>query len=389
VRGDRLVVPIAGAASVGGGALAPAGASGYGAGRGGMAAVGAGAGPASRGSSASVALEYSCRAPQPRQVIETMPLPGPAGWTTSKPAPQRSCWSRKRLSASSVSGWWLASTRDTVENLAHANPRWAFDLGGESIENVGRSCTCIGSRQRDSLGAVVRTTDREAMESNPSLESSSENPPEFERVADVLGPLERIVLAADQEIGTIQQRLRADAAESSARAETRVREAADEQRRRIAEIRQELTARASDLAMQFDAVLAVLDEADRTLAVQGTPQIQAPAPEVTVTMSELHAAAYQQPVEQAVPAPVAEQPPPMAEQPPAEAQPAIGQAPPAVAEQAPAGQPPSAAVPGAPLTPAEGLKPAKAKKKRFSGVRELMTKDLFGSSKKKQKKQKS
>jgi hypothetical protein len=55
----------------------------------------------------------------------------------------------------------------------------------------------------------------------------------------------------------------------TAQAEQRIREASDEQRRRIAELRVELTDRVSELATRFDAMLTVLDEVDRTLAIQG------------------------------------------------------------------------------------------------------------------------
>ena len=108
------------------------------------------------------------------------------------------------------------------------------------------------------------------MEGQPkALEGGVESPPEFDRVADVLGPLEQVVLAADQQLGSIQQRVSSEAGEMTAQAEQRIREASDEQRRRIAELRGELTDRVSELATRFDAMLTVLDEVDRTLAVQG------------------------------------------------------------------------------------------------------------------------
>jgi hypothetical protein len=102
-----------------------------------------------------------------------------------------------------------------------------------------------------------------------ALEGGVESPPEFDRVADVLGPLEQVVLAADEQLGSIQQRVSSEAGEMSAQAEKRIREASDEQRRRIAELRAELTDRVSELATRFDAMLTVLDEVDRTLAIQG------------------------------------------------------------------------------------------------------------------------
>jgi transposase-like protein len=102
-----------------------------------------------------------------------------------------------------------------------------------------------------------------------ALEDGVESPPEFDRVADVLGPLEQVVLAADEQLGSIQQRVSSEAGEMSAQAEKRIREASDEQRRRIAGLRAELTDRVSELATRFDAMLTVLDEVDRTLAIQG------------------------------------------------------------------------------------------------------------------------
>ena len=91
-------------------------------------------------------------------------------------------------------------------------------------------------------------------------------PPEFDRVADVLGPLEQIVLAADQKLGSIQQQVASQAGDSTAEIERRVRESAVDQRRKVAELRGELTERVTELAGRFDAPLGVLDQADRELA---------------------------------------------------------------------------------------------------------------------------
>jgi hypothetical protein len=91
-------------------------------------------------------------------------------------------------------------------------------------------------------------------------------PPEFDRVADVLGPLEQIVLAADQKLGSIQQQVASQAGDSTADVERRVRESALEQRQKVAQLRGELTERVTELAGRFDALLGVLDEADRELA---------------------------------------------------------------------------------------------------------------------------
>jgi hypothetical protein len=91
-------------------------------------------------------------------------------------------------------------------------------------------------------------------------------PPEFDRVADVLGPLEQIVLAADQKLGSIQQQVASQAGDSTAEIERRVRESAVDQRRKVAELRGELTERVTELAGRFDALLGILDQADRELA---------------------------------------------------------------------------------------------------------------------------
>ena len=104
----------------------------------------------------------------------------------------------------------------------------------------------------------------EGKPTNPGTDVGA--PPEFDRVADVLGPLEQIVLAADQKLGTIQQQVASQAGDSTAEIERRVRESALEQRRKVAELRGELTERVTELAGRFDALLGVLDEADRELA---------------------------------------------------------------------------------------------------------------------------
>ena len=52
---------------------------------------------------------------------------------------------------------------------------------------------------------------RAVMERHPATAQSAEQkPPMFERVTDVLGPLEHIVVAADQEIGSIQERVESE-----------------------------------------------------------------------------------------------------------------------------------------------------------------------------------
>lgn len=117
-----------------------------------------------------------------------------------------------------------------------------------------------------------------------TVEEGVESPPEFDRVADVLGPLEQIILAADQELGSIQQRVAAQAGENTAAVDRRVREAAVEQRRRVAELRKELTDRVAELATRFDGMLNVLDDVDRQLASWGGDEAAA----IRVTVTERH-----------------------------------------------------------------------------------------------------
>jgi hypothetical protein len=121
-----------------------------------------------------------------------------------------------------------------------------------------------------------------------TLEDGAEAAPEFERVAEVLGPLEQIVLAADQEIGSLQDRVESTTDEMSTRVDVRVREAAMEQRNRILEMREALTSRATELATRFDAMLKILDQAERELAKQGLPPGEPAdgASDVRVTLTE-------------------------------------------------------------------------------------------------------
>ena len=99
-------------------------------------------------------------------------------------------------------------------------------------------------------------------------------PPQFDRVAEVLGPLEQVVLAADQRLGAIQQQVSVQAGEESAHIERRVREAAAAQRQRIANLRQELTSRRSEVSSRFDTILQLLDEVDRDLALRAGAEVQ-------------------------------------------------------------------------------------------------------------------
>jgi hypothetical protein len=146
------------------------------------------------------------------------------------------------------------------------------------------------TRTPDSLGAFEPWPQDSGsaspiMEQRTALEGAIESPPEFDRVADVLGPLEQVVLAADHQLGSIQQRVSNEAGEMSAQAEQRIREASEEQRRRVAQLREELTNRVSELAIRFDAMLNVLEEVDRSLAVQGVGDGTG---DVRVTITERH-----------------------------------------------------------------------------------------------------
>jgi type II secretory pathway component PulJ len=219
-------------------------------------------------------------------------------------------------------------------------------------------------------GATMATSEGQQKE----LEGGIESPPQFDRVADVLGPLERVVLAADQQIGTIQQRVSSEAGDMTAQAEKKIREASDEQRRRVADLRAELTDRVSELATRFDAMLTVLDEVDRALAVQGgwsNGSSERTSGDVKVTVTERHR------VEIAHDAPG--QPGEKAEEKQAAA-PAEGAdaSPPAVPGAPPGAAPSSVSPPvGAPPAGADDKKQKKAKKekrKSFSFLRRSKSK---------------
>ncbi len=145
--------------------------------------------------------------------------------------------------------------------------------------------------QRQAEGAQPGEPPRSETEKAPAEVSAPPPaegaPPEFDRVTDVLGPLEQIVLAADQQIGSIQQQVDAASSEASTRIENRVREAALEQRGRVIKMREELTDAASQLATRFETMLEVLDQAERQLARQGLPAAEAAqARETRVTVTE-------------------------------------------------------------------------------------------------------
>jgi hypothetical protein len=137
-------------------------------------------------------------------------------------------------------------------------------------------------------GASSAMTDPQPTTQPTTLEGDAEAAPEFERVTDVLGPLEQVVLAADQEIGSIQERVEDETGEMSTQVDVRVREAAMEQRNRVLQMREALTSRATELATRFDAMLKILDQAERELAKQGLPEGQTGdgASDVRVTVTE-------------------------------------------------------------------------------------------------------
>jgi hypothetical protein len=153
------------------------------------------------------------------------------------------------------------------------------------------------------------------------IEGVEESPPEIERVADVLGPLEQVVLSADQKLGSIQQQVTSQTAEASAEVDRRVREAAVEQRRRVAQLRGDLTDRASELGARFEAIFKLLDEVDRDLALRagdGTAAVS-----VTVTERQRLQISHEQPAagQPAVAAPPAPAAPSSQTVPPAQANP--------------------------------------------------------------------
>jgi hypothetical protein len=107
-----------------------------------------------------------------------------------------------------------------------------------------------------------------------TLEGGAVSPPQIDRVAEVLGPLEQVVLAADQELGSIQQQVSVQEGEEAAHVERRVREAAVAQRKRLGDLRGEMTDRRSEITARFDAILALLDEVDRDLATRAGADVR-------------------------------------------------------------------------------------------------------------------
>src|SRR3954466_9199575 len=111
----------------------------------------------------------------------------------------------------------------------------------------GQSAESIGSAEK------VEAAERVEVQPQPDeAERAEQARPEFERVTDVLGPLEQIVLAADQQIGSLQERVDSEGGEVSVRIQQRVSEAALEQRGRVLKMREELTGAATQLATRFE-----------------------------------------------------------------------------------------------------------------------------------------
>src|SRR3954454_515269 len=127
----------------------------------------------------------------------------------------------------------------------------------------GQSAESIGSAEN------VEAAEKVEVQTQPDeAERAEEARPEFERVTEVLGPLEQIVLAADHQIGSLQERVDAESSEVTSRIQSKVREAALEQRGRVLEMRAELTDAATQLATRFETMLDILDQAERQLASQ-------------------------------------------------------------------------------------------------------------------------
>jgi hypothetical protein len=142
----------------------------------------------------------------------------------------------------------------------------------------GQSAESIGSAEN------MEAAERAEVERQPDeAERAEEARPEFERVTEVLGPLEQIVLAADQEIGSLQERVDAESGEVTSRIQGKVREAALEQRGRVVRMRGELTDAATQLATRFETMLDILDQAERQLAIQAE---ESPEGGLRVTLTE-------------------------------------------------------------------------------------------------------
>jgi hypothetical protein len=178
----------------------------------------------------------------------------------------------------------------TVEKSRRGYDRFVLDNPG-AMGPRGENAVAIGS-----LDAVASRADRDVpsamTEPHPiRSEGDAEAAPEFARVSEVLGPLEQIMLAADEEIGSIQQQVESETNEMSSKVEERIRGVALEQRARVLEVREALTSSATEMANRFDAVLKILDQAERHFAIQAGVESQPSGAgngvgEVRVTVTE-------------------------------------------------------------------------------------------------------
>jgi hypothetical protein len=155
-------------------------------------------------------------------------------------------------------------------------------------------------------GKASPTPDPQSQAQAGAGQGSEVSPPQFDRVAEVLGPLEQVVLAADQRLGTIQQQVTVQAGEEAAHVERRVREAAVAQRQRIADLRGELTGRRTEVTARFDAILQILDEVDRDLARRAG--VEPSGVQVTLTERQRVEVAHEAPTAAHPVAPPAAQP---------------------------------------------------------------------------------
>jgi hypothetical protein len=164
----------------------------------------------------------------------------------------------------------------------------------------GQSAESIGSAEN------VEAAEKVEVQTQPDeAERAEEARPEFERVTDVLGPLEQIVLAADQEIGSLQERVDAESGEVTRRIQGKVREAALEQRGRVVKMKTELTDAATQLATRFETMLDILDQAERQLASQAG---ESPEPGMRVTLTERRRVTFSQEQTESGPPPSAAPP---------------------------------------------------------------------------------
>jgi hypothetical protein len=163
----------------------------------------------------------------------------------------------------------------------------------------GQSAESIGSAEN------VEAAEKVEVQTQPDeAERAEEARPEFERVTDVLGPLEQIVLAADHQIGSLQERVDAESSEVTSRIQSKVREAAREQRGRVLEMRTELTDAATQLATRFETMLDILDQAERQLASQAGET----EPGMRVTLTEKRRVTFSHEQTESGPAPSAAPP---------------------------------------------------------------------------------